>query len=104
MGQLVIVGAVVEPDLAELLLWSCFTAVVGIISIYSGLCRSTVKATPGGQSDPSAGSAPARLLRLLRAGLTALGGVHSQREWPAHRAQVTASGACASQVAHFPAL
>ena len=36
MGQLVIVGAVVEPDLAELLLWSCFTVVVGLIGIYSG--------------------------------------------------------------------
>ena len=46
MGQLVIVGAVVEPDLAELLLWSCFTAVVGVIGIYSGLCRSRVKVLP----------------------------------------------------------
>eukprot|EP00964_Phaeocystis_antarctica_P070440 scaffold42898_cov62-Phaeocystis_antarctica.AAC.7 len=55
-----------------------------------------------GQSDPSAGSAPARLLRLLRAGLTALGGVHSQRERPAHRAQVTASGACASRLQSRP--
>ena len=32
------------------------------------------------------GRAPARLLRLLRARLVALGGVHSQGERPAHRA------------------
>ena len=43
MGQLVIVGAVVEPDLAELLLWSCFTAVVGIISITRGCAAARSK-------------------------------------------------------------
>ena len=43
MGQLVIVGAVVDPDVAELLLWSGFTAFVGLIGIYSGLCRDRLE-------------------------------------------------------------
>ncbi|KAL1503646.1 hypothetical protein AB1Y20_012120 [Prymnesium parvum] len=39
MGQLVVLGAVVEPDLAELLVWLAFAALVGFFGLYSGLCR-----------------------------------------------------------------
>ena len=73
MGQLVIVGAVVEPDLAELLLWSCFTAVVGVIGIYSGLCRSMVKAAPLAVPEVGSCACSGRAWRLCAAR-------HSQEE------------------------
>lgn len=36
MGQLVVLGAVVEPDLAEFLLWLTFAAFVGFLGLCSG--------------------------------------------------------------------
>ena len=36
MGQLVILGAVVEPDVAELVMWGCFSALVGLLAVYAG--------------------------------------------------------------------
>ena len=43
MGQLVILGAVVEPDVGELLLWTAFSAAVGVLSVSSGLCRDRLE-------------------------------------------------------------
>ena len=51
-----------------------------------------------GQSGCPFGRAPARLLRLLRARLVALGGVHSQGERPAHRAPSRRLGCLASRL------
>ena len=36
MGQLVVLGAVVEPDLAELALWASFSTLVGVLGLYAG--------------------------------------------------------------------
>ena len=100
MGQLVIVGAVVEPDLAELLLWSCFTAVVGIISIYSGLCRSRVKVTPRQAVPRLASCASSGRAWRLWAACTPRG-----RGQPTGRKSLPRVLAlAASKVAHFPAL
>ena len=41
MGQLVVLGAVVEPDLPELLLWFTFSACVGVLGLYSGAVTRT---------------------------------------------------------------
>ena len=43
MGQLVVLGAVVEPDVAELLLWGSFAVFVGLLSLYSGLARDRLE-------------------------------------------------------------
>jgi len=39
MGQLVVLGAIVEPDWAELLLWTGFAIFNGALALLSGLCR-----------------------------------------------------------------
>ena len=43
MGQLVILGAVVEPDWAELVLWTSFAVLNGALALYSGLCRDRLE-------------------------------------------------------------
>ena len=43
MGQLVVLGAVVEPDLAELAFWSGFATIVGFLGLYSGLTRDRLE-------------------------------------------------------------
>ena len=40
MGQLVVLGAVVEPDVAELALWGGFSTFVGLLSLSAGAQRS----------------------------------------------------------------
>lgn len=36
MGQLIVLGAVVEPDMAEMGLWGSFSALVGLLGLYAG--------------------------------------------------------------------
>ena len=43
MCELVILGAVVEPDLPELVLWVSFSCVIGICSLYAGLARDRLE-------------------------------------------------------------
>jgi hypothetical protein len=43
MGQFVVVGAVVDADLPELLLWTIFTMLVGLLTLYSGLCHDRLE-------------------------------------------------------------
>ena len=43
MGQLVVLGAVVEPDLAEMMLWGSFTALVCLLGMYAGLARDRIE-------------------------------------------------------------
>ena len=43
MGQLVVLGAVVEPDLAELCLWGGFSALIGVLSLCAGLARDRLE-------------------------------------------------------------
>lgn len=40
MGQLVVLGAVVEPDMAELSLWGGFSLLVGVLGLYAGRRRA----------------------------------------------------------------
>jgi len=85
MGQLVVLGAVVEPDLPELLLWLAFAAFVGCLGLYSGLCRDRLDYMAHLPEPPSRWAC-ARLLTflgmvLLTAGATVLNGV--QLMWEA---------------------
>ena len=49
MGQLVVIGAVVEPDIAELGLWGGFSAIVGVLGVYAGARgRGKKSGAPGG--------------------------------------------------------
>ncbi|KOO24233.1 e3 ubiquitin-protein ligase amfr, partial [Chrysochromulina tobinii] len=43
MGQLIVLGAVVEPDLAEMVLWGSFTALVCLLGMYAGLARDRIE-------------------------------------------------------------
>jgi len=40
MGQLVVLGAVVEADAAEILMWGGFAAVIGVLGLYAGTRRT----------------------------------------------------------------
>ena len=38
-----LLGAVVEPDLAELVLWFAFSALVGLLGMYAGLAKDRLE-------------------------------------------------------------
>lgn len=43
MGQLVLIGAVVDADCGEMLLWSGLAVVVGLLGLYSGICKDRLE-------------------------------------------------------------
>ena len=45
MGQLVVLGAVVEPDIAELGFWSAFSGLVGVLGLFCTWQRDLPPAT-----------------------------------------------------------
>jgi len=43
MGQLVLFGAVVDADLGEMVLWGGLAVLVGLLGLYSGICKDRLE-------------------------------------------------------------